>query len=100
MKTQIALIACAVALCGCVGGKHERVNADGSREVTKFHSFLSTTAVKGLSDATKETAGTNSYSRTFRLTDGGTQTEIEKLAPLLESISKGAAEGAAKGVKP
>ena len=77
---------------GCASAVHTRTAANGVTEKTSIHTFLSTTAIKGFSESLKD--GTNGYSRTVRVSDAGTQTEIEKLAPLIESAAAGAAKGA------
>jgi hypothetical protein len=84
---------------GCASAVHTRTTANGVVEKTSIHTFLSTTAIKGFSESTRDGSGTNGYLRTVRVSDAGTQTEIEKLQGLGEAIARGATEGAAKGAK-
>ena len=85
---------------GCASATYHRTLADGSEQKTSIHTFLSTTAIKNFSESIKDGTGTNAYSRSVRVADAATQTEIEKLGPLLESAMKGVAEGAVKGAAP
>jgi hypothetical protein len=96
MKLTPLLLAC-LLIVGCASAVHTRTTANGVTEKTSIHTFLSTTAIKGFSESTRDGSGTNGYSRTVRVSDAGTQTEIEKLGPLMESVSRGLAEGAVAG---
>lgn len=96
----VILAALAVITTGCASASYDRKLSDGSEQKTSIHTFLSTTAIKNFSESIKDGTGTNSYSRSVRVADAATQTEIEKLGPLLEAAMKGVAEGAVKGAAP
>ena len=108
MKSILAVLVLAVAVSGCVGASHSRTiteyihQPDGSTnivntvEYTKLHSTLSTTALKGFSEITKD--GTNGYSRAVKVQD--TSTDISaQIGAIAHDVAAGVAEGMAKGAK-
>lgn len=103
-KYNVLLLICAVVAIapsgGCASAVHKRKLADGSVDKTSIHTFFSITAIKGFSETMKDGTGTNSYSRSVKVTDAATQTEIEKLAPIIDSAVQAAVAAGIKGVNP
>jgi hypothetical protein len=86
-----------IILCsGCAVMKTEstRIDPDNPKlvlhEKSTVYSLGSKSMVRGFSSAKK----TKTTSSLMSIEDAGTQTEIEKFAPLLESIVAGAVKGA------
>jgi hypothetical protein len=100
MKLLIPCLALALLGTGCASAVHTRTAPNGVTDKTSIHTFLSTTAIKGFSETTWDGTGTNRYSRAVRVSDAGTQTEIEKLGPLIDSAVSAAVQAAIKGAKP
>ena len=108
IKPLLPVLVLAVAVSGCMGASHSRTiteyirQPDGSTnivktvEYTKLHSTLSTTALKGFSEITKD--GTNGYSRAVKVQD--TSTDISaQIGVIAHDVAAGVAEGMAKGAK-
>lgn len=109
MKRLTPLLLACLIIVGCVGASHDRQTIeyrpqpDGTTNVVKttehtgMHSWLSTTALKGFSEITKD--GTNGYSRSVRVTD--TSTDISaQVGTIVDAAVTAAVSAAAKGVKP
>lgn len=94
MKTILTLCSILI-LSGCTTAKTEITSTDPKTGIvtvrkTKIYSFFSTTALEGL-DAGRETKTGSSL---LSIKKSGTETEVEKLNSLLESVVAGAVKGA------
>lgn len=106
---KFLLLLVPILVGGCVGAIHRReiteyrLQPDGTTNVvhtveyTKMHSSLSTTALKGFKETTRD--GTNGYARSVGVND--TTTDISaQIKDIAQSVAEGVAAGLAKGVKP
>ena len=82
----------ALLLCSCVSYRHEHVNADQTKDVTRFGSFLMLGSASKIRSATKQ--GTN-YSRTVSVGAIEGKGDVE----FVEGISAGVARGMMEGLK-
>jgi uncharacterized lipoprotein YajG len=95
MKLSLALFI--VIFAGCATASTEITTTDPKTQLitvrkTKVLSFFSASALKGF-EAGKETKTTSSL---LSLKEANTESEMEKLAVLLEAVVSGAVKGATK----
>lgn len=81
----------AIASVGCASYSHSRTLKDGTVEKTSVSSTFNRTALSRLKFTSTDSGG---YSRNISLGGWGSDISAE-LAPLIEAISKGVAEGMA-----
>jgi len=95
MKSLI-LLAVVVLCSSCASYRHEHVNIDGSKDVTRFAAFLMMGSMSKIRTITKG-EGTN-YSRTASIGALEGRGDAEMVAAIAEGIAAGLAEAAKKSV--
>jgi len=89
---NLSCLALLILVSSCISYRHEYANQDGSKDVTRFGSFLMMGGASKIHTLTKQ--GTN-YARTVSVGSVEGKGDVD----MVEAISAGAARGAVEAMK-